>query len=287
MKPEHRFPADFPPRFASAWGDDGFGLWADLVIPGDGGAQVAQRLRWIEPGEFLMGSPADEPERWEDEGPRHPVTLTQGFWLADTACTQALWQAVTGGNPSHFKGDETCPVETVSWNDVQRFLRLLEALAPGCRADLPTEAEWEYACRAGTVGPFSFGRNITPEQVNYNGDFPYDGGAKGDYRKRTVPVGSLPPNDWGLYEMYGNVWELCSDGLREYDEQPQRDPVGREGTGELVHRAVRGGSWDLDARRARSAARDGAPPGHANQSLGFRLSLRSTSPGPGTGRSST
>ncbi|MER2603391.1 MAG: formylglycine-generating enzyme family protein, partial [Candidatus Competibacter phosphatis] len=193
--------------------DRQFSVYAEFTISTAHGS-ATQRLRWIEPGSFLMGSPEDEPERSSDEGPRHWVTLSRGFWLADSACTQALWQAVMGSNPSAFKENAQRPVEQVSWNDVQGFLRRLEALLPGCRADLPTEAEWEYACRAGAETPFSFGEQITPEQVNYNGEHPYAGGKKGLYRQQTVPVKSLPPNAWGLYEMHGNVDEWCADGQR-------------------------------------------------------------------------
>ncbi|HNO60224.1 MAG TPA: formylglycine-generating enzyme family protein, partial [Plasticicumulans sp.] len=211
-----RWPETFPPPFADAWGDDRYGLWAEFVIVTGHGSAV-QRLRWIEPGTFLMGSPDNEPERLNNEGPQHLVTLTRGFWLADTACTQGLWQAVTGGNPSQFKDDPQNPVEQVSWNDVQKFLRALEGLLPGIEACLPSEAQWEYACRAGTTTPFSFGTQVTPAQVNYDGNFPYADGKKGEDRGRTVPVKSLPANDWGLYEMHGNVWEWCADGLRTYD----------------------------------------------------------------------
>ena len=224
-----RFPPGFPPPFADAWGDDAFGLWAEFNLPAtSAGNVVVQRLRWIEPGTFRMGSPDDEPERYDNEGPQHLVTISQGFWLADTACTQALWRAVMGENPSRFKGEER-PVEQVSWHDVQGFLRGLEQLVPGSVVDLPTEAEWEYACRAGTTSSFSFGNTITPDQVNYNGSVRYARGEKGLYREETVAVNSLPSNPWGLYEMHGNVWEWCADGRRAYSESPQVDPRGLGG----------------------------------------------------------
>jgi sulfatase modifying factor 1 len=172
MNAASRFPNPFPPSFASAWGDDAFGLWAEFRKETLDGESVVQNFRWIEPGAFLMGSPVDEPERLDSEGPQHEVTISHGFWLADTACTQALWQAVMGDNPSYFKDDPQQPVEQVSWHRVQNFLRELEKLLPGCRADLLSEAEWEYACRAGTTTPFSFGANINPQQVNYVGDDP-------------------------------------------------------------------------------------------------------------------
>ena len=151
-------------------GVDEYGLYVDLAIKG-----ITQRFRWLEPGTFLMGSPETEPERYEDEV-QHSVTLTQGFWLADTTVTQALWQAVMGNNPSSFQDDKNNPVENVSWDDAQAFIGKLNELIPGLQAKLPSEAQWEYACRAGTTTPFSFGGNITPELVNYNGDFPYAGG---------------------------------------------------------------------------------------------------------------
>ena len=276
-----RFPDPFPPPFASAWGDDANGVWAEFKVRSEGKARgVVQRLRWIEPGTFLMGSLEDEPERLDDEGPRHAVTLTRGFWLADSACTQALWRAVTGTNPSRFTGDGERPVEQLSWDgELQRFLRALEGLLPSCEAALPTEAEWEYACRAGSDTPFSFGANITPELVNYNGNHPYAGGEKGLYRKETVPVKSLPANGWGLYEMHGNVWEWCADGRRLYDGQAQQDPEGPVLDGPEALRVVRGGSWMHGAGRARSARRYAGHPGIVAGFVGFRLRLRSIEPG--------
>jgi formylglycine-generating enzyme required for sulfatase activity len=190
-----------------------------------------------------------------------------------------MWSAVTGKNPSQFKGDDR-PVENVSWRDVRAFLARLSALLPECETDLPTEAEWEYACRAGTETPFSFGETITPEQVNHDGNVPYAGGAKGLYRRETVPVKSLPANPWGLYEMHGNVWEWCADGMRAYSTEPVEDPRGPEGGDKDVSRVVRGGSWISYARRARSAGRYAGVPGGAYGSLGFRFCLRSVEPKP-------
>jgi formylglycine-generating enzyme required for sulfatase activity len=252
------------PSWASAMGRDTYGLFAELTFK-----NAIQRFRWIAPGRFLMGSPENEPERLDNEA-QHPVTLTQGYWLADTACTQALWQAVKGDNPSGFKDDPDHPVENVSWDDVQGFLQRLNAAAPGLNAGLPTEAQWEYACRAGTATPFAFGANITSEQVNYDGGHPYADGAKGLYRQKTVPVRALPCNDWGLYQMHGNVWEWCLDWYGDYSGGEAVDPAGPD-TGNL--RVLRGGSWFNFGGRARSAYRSRGGPGHRYALLGFRLAL--------------
>jgi len=257
-------PERFPLRWASAWGEDEYGLWMTLEL-----AEAQQRFRWIAPGRFRMGSPEDEPERNDNEM-QHEVTLSEGYWLADTACTQALWQAVTGKNPSRFKDHPEQPVEQVSWDDVQGFLVELNRRLPGLEARLPSEAEWEYACRAGTTTPFSFGENITPEQVNYNGNHPYAGGAKGVYCQQTVPVGSLPANPWGLYEMHGNVWEWCADWYGDYPTTPQVDPCGAASGGARV---LRGGSWLFNGRNVRSACRGRYEPGRHDGGIGFRLAL--------------
>ncbi len=249
------------PEWAEAIGRDGYGLYVDFRI-GD----VVQRLRWIVPGEFLMGSPASEAERLSNET-QHRVILTRGYWLADTACTQALWQAVLGDNPSRFKGEDR-PVETVSWDDAQRFIERLNELVPGGGFRLPTEAEWEYACRAGTRTPFWFGDQITPEQVNYDGNHPYAGGRKGKYRKETVAVKALPCNGWGLYQMHGNVWEWCQDWLGDYPAETVVDPTG-PGGGE--GRVLRGGSWFRYGRDARSAYRFRGVPGYRSDLVGVRL----------------
>ena len=257
-------PDAFPAAWASEWGQDRYGLYMDLKCQ-----DVLQRFRWIAPGTFRMGSPETEPERLGNET-QHEVTLTQGHWLADTACTQAFWSAVKKENPAHFTEDMNNPVESVSWRDVRQFIDQLNHDYPDLYARLPTEAQWEYACRAGTTTPFSFGEQITPEQVNYDGNHPYADGKKGQYRWKTVPVKSLPPNPWGLYEMHGNVWEWCADWYGAYPDHAVTDPVGPEnGDG----RVLRGGSWYDYARSVRSAGRSRFGPDVRSDLIGFRLAL--------------
>ena len=191
-------PAEFPAPWASDWGQDRYGLWMGLTIN-----EVRHAFRWIPPGAFMMGAPPEEAERLDDEI-QHEVVLSQGFWMAETTCTQALWEVVMGDNPSRFKGAER-PVEQVSWEEVMALIAHLNVRLEGLRLRLSTEAEWEYACRAGTHTPFWFGQNITTEQVNFYGALPYAGGAKGETRNETVDVKALPCNGWGLYQMHGNV----------------------------------------------------------------------------------
>jgi formylglycine-generating enzyme required for sulfatase activity len=264
-----QLPPCFPEPWASGWGQDRRGLWQSFSVKG-----VVQVLRWIPPGDFMMGSPADEPERltYGDET-RHRVVLTQGYWLADTACTQALWQAVLGEDPSRFKGAER-PVERVSWTDVvERFLPALNALVPGLEASLPTEAQWELACRAGTDTPFSFGSTITTDLVNYDGNYPYGDGAKGEYRAQTVEVKALPASAWGLYQMHGNVWDWCADWLGDYPADAVVDPLGPP---EGRERVLRGGGWFALAWNCRSADRGGYGPASRNGGIGLRLSRGSS-----------
>ncbi len=296
-----------PPPWASDWGLDEYGAWVEFSVnieiqeshddssylnDDDSSSQydrnigyekqvkITQRMRWIVPGKFMMGSPKTEAQRSDAEGPQHEVNIQQGYWLFDTACTQALWQAVTGKNPSRFK-DGNKPVEKVSWNDAQQFIQALNQQLPGLDLGLPSEAQWEYACRAGIEKPFSFGDNITPEQVNYDGNYPYAGGKKGKYRKETVPVKSLPANPWGLYEMHGNVWEWVQDAWHDnYNGAPTDGSVweplnplpegeGRErATG--AGRVLRGGSWGNLARLCRSACRDDLDPVDRIGNAGFR-----------------
>jgi formylglycine-generating enzyme required for sulfatase activity len=223
-------------------------------------------MRFIFPGAFLMGSPEDEPERVDDED-EHEVTLTKGFWLGVTQVTQAFYEAVTGKNSSHFQGQDQ-PVERVSWEDAWGMTRHLNSVKPGLALRLPTEAEWEYACRAGTTTPFHFGSNITTDQVNYRGTAPYNNGEKGEYRGQTVEVNALPGNAWGLRQMHGNVWEWCEDWYGEYSGQSQIDPQGPESGS---NRVIRGGSWLVNGRDCRSASRYWWGPSFRRWSLGFRL----------------
>ena len=256
-------PPLFPADWASAWGEDAYGLWQAVSIAG-----VRQVLRWIPPGRFAMGSPQDEPGRFDDEI-EHEVTLSRGFWLAETTVTQALWQAVTGGNPSHFKGDDALPVDSVSWEDCQGFLERANALlTAGPRLRLPTEAQWEYACRAGTRTAFSFGDALDTDKANYDGNYPYNDGPQGEYRQRTLPVHAFSPNPWGLYQMHGNLWEWCGDWYGEYPAGPVTDPTGpRDGQG----RVLRGGSWINYGRALRSAYRLRVTPDNRHRIIGLRL----------------
>jgi formylglycine-generating enzyme required for sulfatase activity len=250
------------PEWSKTLNKDSFGFYVDIDFSG-----INQRFRWISPGRFLMGSPELEINHYEDET-LHEVILTQGFWLGDTACTQALWKVISNTNPSDFRAHVTNPVEQVSWNDVQDFLSHLNILIPGLNARLPTAAQWEYACRAGTLTPFSFGDNITTDMVNYDGTKPYGNGKKGIFRKATVPVKSFPANAFGLYEMHGNVWEWCNDWYGVYPSHRVIDPAGSD-TG--VTKILRGGSWFRGARGVRSANRSGDLPNAHNFQIGFRF----------------
>jgi formylglycine-generating enzyme required for sulfatase activity len=174
-------------------------------------------LVFIPAGSFLMGSPEHEPDRSSTEGPQHQVTLGS-FFMAQTPITQAQWREVAGWprverdldpEPSHFEGDNR-PVEQVSWLDAMEFCHRLSQRTDK-KYTLPSEAQWEYACRAGTTTPFHFGETISTELANYDGDYPYGQGPKGIYRQQTTDVASFPANAWGLHDMHGNVWEWCLD----------------------------------------------------------------------------
>ena len=218
---------------------------------------LGQAFVYIKPGTFWMGSPSDEPKRDSDET-RHKVTLTKGFYLQTTEVTQGQWERVMGSNPSYFKNcGADCPVENVSWEDIQEFIRKLNR-EEGKKYRLPTEAEWEYACRAGTETPFSFGKCLSTDQANYDGNYPMPGCGKGAYREKPAPVKSFAPNAWGLYDMHGNVWEWCEDWKGDYPSGAVTDP---EGPSNGSVRVLRGGSWSNYAGNCRSANRRGGAPG--------------------------
>jgi len=261
-----RNPAIFPEPWACDWGQDNYGLWIAFNYKG-----IRQGLRWIPPGEFMMGSTVSEPERNEDET-QHRVVLTQGFWLGETACTQALWQAVMGDTPGRIKGDDR-PVASVSWQDCQAFIAKLNADVAGLDLLLPTEAQWEYACRAGTTTPFHFGDAISTDLANFNGNFPYNNGPSGENRAQTVPVKTFPCNVWGLYEMHGNVWEWCADRHGPYPQKTVVDPGGPE---EGEARVLRGGSWFGYGRFLRSAVRAKGGPAVRFDVNGLRLACGRT-----------
>lgn len=225
-------------------------------------------LIWVEPGSFVMGSPADEPQRNKAENPQRTVTLTRGYWLGRTEVTQGQYEKVTGINPSTFKAvGEHGPVERVSWLDAMAFCRQLTEhqrtagrLPEGYHFMLPTEAQWEYACRAGTTGAYAG----DPQAMAW-----FEGNSGGT----THPVGGKKPNSWGFHDMSGNVLEWCYDWYGEYAKGPQVDPSGPE---RGYFRIARGGSWRTELRVGRSAARAGGSPGRQDYTLGFRLALVAT-----------
>ena len=232
-------------------------------------------FRWCPSGTFMMGSPEGEAERYDDET-QHQVTLTRGFWMLETPVTQSMWKKVTGSNPSNWKGAKL-PVETVSWGDCQEFIEQLNAhlagtpgVPSGYRFSLPTEAQWEYACRAGTTTPFHFGSVLNGDKANCDGNYPYGTSTKGQYLEKTSEVGSYPANAWGLFDMHGNVQEWCLDWYDDYPDSSVTDPVEPfEGS----YRVLRGGGWLNDARDCRSADRRSGDPSSRLNYFGVRISL--------------
>jgi formylglycine-generating enzyme required for sulfatase activity len=203
-----------------------------------------------------MGSPEDEEGRWEDEGPRHPVRIDPGFWMFDTPCTQAFWEAVMGAgtNPSHFQGADR-PVEKVSWDHCQGFLKRLNERLDGLDLSLPSEAQWEYACRAGTAS------------ARYHEDLDAIAWYSENSGGETHAVKGKVPNGWGLYDMLGNVWEWCTDPWTDdYDLRGERSASALAS----ALRVVRGGSWADDPQYVRAACRDHDEPSLRDSHLGFR-----------------
>jgi formylglycine-generating enzyme required for sulfatase activity len=221
---------------------------------------------YISPGSFVMGSPEHEPGRSADETP-HQVTLARGFWIQTVPITQRAWQSVMGANPSRFQDEDAdLPLENASWFDSQRFIERLNTLDKHTYR-LPTEAEWEYACRAGSTAPCPAGE-VMELYCGYDENLDSLGWYCGNSGRTTHPAGQKNPNPWGLYDMLGNVFEWCQDWYAEYPPAPQQDPIGPiTGPG----RVIRGGSWFSNARNCRSASRFSRPPDSKSDLVGFRL----------------
>jgi uncharacterized protein (TIGR02996 family) len=233
----------------------------------DLGKGVEMKFAFIPPGTFLMGSPANEAKRRGEEV-QHRVTLTKGYYLGIYPVTQAQWKAIEGTDPSNFKGNDL-PVESVSWDECDQFCKKL-GQKTGKRFRLPSEAAWEYACRAGTTTPFWCGNTISTEQANYDGRYTYGNGKKGEYRQKTTPVSKFHDNPWGLHDMHGNVWEWCNDWCGSLDGSDITDPQGpQSGTS----RVLRGGSWGYVPGYCRAASRNWYDPAVRSYYFGFRVLL--------------
>jgi formylglycine-generating enzyme required for sulfatase activity len=247
---------------------------------------IGMKLALIPAGRFKMGSPASERER-ESEETQHEVAITRPFHMGVYEVTQGQYEKVMGKNPSFFGpangGSPEHPVDQVMWGDAVEFCRKLSDLpeerAAGRAYRLPTEAEWEYACRAGTSTTFHFGNSLSSTQANFNGNFPYGGAAKGPYLGRPAKVGSYSPNAFGLYDMHGNVQEWCADWYDPsyYSRGSGEDPKGptagvvRTGFESDYFLVVRGGSWLDEARGCRSAYRFRFMPSDRYRLVGFRV----------------
>jgi formylglycine-generating enzyme required for sulfatase activity len=285
-------------------------LQLDALPPGataEASDPLSLTLIEIPAGSFLMGSPPEEPGRSDDEGPQHEVKLAS-FFMSHTPITQAQWREVAGWqplpaerwgqdlnpDPSHFYNREgqaegevrlfeaeantdNRPVENVSWLDAREFCNRLSQRT-GRTYSLPSEAQWEYACRAGTTTPFHFGDTISPELANYRGDVAYADGPQGVYREQTTPVAMFPANAWGLHDMHANAWEWCLDEWHESYEGAPTDgrawvdaAEGEKSKESVKTKLLRGGSWNDDPRSCRSAYRIHDRPGIASLNVGFRV----------------
>lgn len=227
---------------------------------------LGMKFIWIPPGKFMMGSSKDEKERGDNEF-LHEVTLSKGFYMGIHTVTQDEWSRFMINNYSEFKGRKNLPVENVSWDDCQEFIKKLREKDKRPYR-LPTEAEWEYACRAGTKTPFHFGETISTDQANYDGEAVYGRGMRGEFRGQTTSVGHFPANAWGLQEMHGNVWQWCHDWYGDYPKKDVVDPQGPD-AGRL--RVLRGGAWDSDPLGCRSAFRFAFNPSSRRPYFGIRL----------------
>ncbi len=233
-----------------------------LAVPG--GVPVVGSF--VPPGSFLMGG-----TEYESEKPVHRVTLAAGFFLGVYPVTQALWAAVMGTQPSQSPGPNK-PVETVSWDECREFCAALAARAGGpATVRLPTEAEWEWACRAGATTRYHFGDVASTDLANYNGIYDRNGAGRGKNRKTTTDVGTFPPNPWGLFDLHGNVWEWCADAYRPYAADGERESTE---SAETDLRVMRGGSWLNYPWNCRAASRDRYPRANRYCNVGFRVCFR-------------
>lgn len=243
------------------------------------GEGLTLRMMQISGGTFMMGSPENELDNYDHEQPQHEVSVAT-FFMDKYPVTQAQWRFVAAlepvereleADPSHFKGDNH-PVEQVSWYEAVEFCDRLSAYTKR-PYQLPTEAEWEYACRAGTTTPFHFGDAITTDIANYDGNYIYGDGSKGEYRETTTPVDQLDnANAYGLSDMHGNVYEWCQDYWHNSYEGAPTDGSAWSNDDEKARRVARGGSWIFSPRHCRSACRSDYSPGDRDYDIGFRVS---------------
>jgi sulfatase modifying factor 1 len=222
----------------------------------------------VSPHGFLMGSPLNEPGRAHDEA-QHRVIITRPYWIQTTPVTQEQWRLLMRDNPSYFQDMDNLPVEGINWRDTYRFCETLSQY--GLQARLPSEAEWEFAARAGSRAAYRTGDTITPQDANFNGQYVTSSGRrKGEFRMRTTPVDLFPPNRLGLRDTAGNVWEWCLDWYDRYPAQPEEDPRGpRTGS----NRVLRGGSWVNGPHECRVSSRYQVAPAVRGINLGFRIVL--------------
>ena len=240
----------------------------------DLGNRVFLEMVKIPGGHFMMGSPEDEVERTEYEEPQHIVTISP-FFMGKFPITQLQYQTIMGENPSRFKGINK-PVESVSWDNAVDFCGRISKRT-GKTYRLPSEAEWEYACRAGTTTPFHFGETINTDLANYDGNYTYGSAPKGQYRNQTTDVGNFPANAFGLYDMHGNVWELCEDRWHEnYNGAPYNGDAWVLSSNDHHSRLLRGGSWDFLPRNCRSAFRFRSERDNSDDIIGFRVVVASS-----------
>ena len=244
----HPLAEGYPPEWAQGWGEDRWGPFVEVWLE-----PTPLRFRWVPPGVFWMGSPDDDPEAFATERPRHPVELTWGLWLGETPVTQEQWKSVMGMNPSRHPGARR-PVDTVSFDDCVRFLRAVNELLPGLDLRLPTEAEWERACRAGG----------TDSRYGPLAEVAWYASNSGN---RTHGVKKRRPNDLGLFDMLGNVWEWCDESPRTYSSARVTDPRGPD----RASRVLRGGCWNSVAGFVRAAFHRGGRRGVRDFGIGFRL----------------